>query len=72
MGRRSRYQFCNVFPLFKQSAGLVLTRVGVVALALVATSCGRNPSRAPGVSYQHDTIPKVPWSIHVAKIERAR
>jgi Phosphodiester glycosidase len=39
---------------------------------LVAASCGRNPSSAPGVSYQHDTVPKVPWSIHVAKMNRAR
>ena len=43
-----------------------------MVIALLATSCGRNPASAPGVSYQHDTIPKVPWSIHVAKIDRAR
>ena len=58
-----------MFPFFKQSVGSVVTSV---ALVLLTTSCGRNPASAPGVSYQHDAIPKVPWSIHVAKIERAR
>ena len=61
-----------MFPFFKQSFGSVFTSVGAVAIALVATSCGRNSSSAPGVSYQHETVPKVPWSIHVAKIDRAR
>jgi exopolysaccharide biosynthesis protein len=66
------YQSPNVFPIFKRSGDSVLTWVGVVTLALVATSCERNPAGAPGVSYQHDKIPKVPWSIHVAKVDRTR
>ena len=69
MGQWSSYQFRNVFPIFKRSAGSALTSV---ALVLLATSCGRGPSSAPGVSYQHDTMPKVPWSIHVAKMDRTR
>ena len=72
MGRRSRYQFRNVFPFLQQSVAVVLARTGGIVIVLLAMSCGRNPSSAPGVSYQHDTIPKVPWSIHVAKMDRAR
>lgn len=66
------YESRNVFPYFKQSVGSVSSWAAVFALTLAAASCGRNPAGAPGVSYQHDKVPAVPWSIHVAKIERAR
>ena len=66
------YQFRNVFPIFKRTVGSVSKWAIVFALVLVAASCGRDPANAPGVSYQHDKVPSVPWSIHVAKIERGR
>lgn len=39
-----------------------------------ATSNGTNrpPDRTGGVTYIHDEVPNVPWSIHIVKVERAR
>jgi len=65
-----------LFPMLKIFGAVFLQR-GVVARLIVLTalpvlmvSCGPNP--APGISYQHDKVPSVPWSIHVVKIARSR
>ena len=47
--------------------------VALGALALVLISCGSEaPQAGPGISYHHDKVSKVPWSIHVVKIDRAQ
>src|SRR6266487_4654308 len=44
------------------------------ALLLLLTSCGSEPPQAAetGVSYHHDSVARVPWSIHMVKAERGR
>ncbi len=44
----------------------------LVALMLPASGTNRPPGRSVGVSYQHDEVKEVPWSIHVVKIDRGR
>jgi len=48
--------------------------IAPTALLLLLTSCGSEPPQAAetGISYHHDTVAKVPWSIHVVKVERGR
>ena len=46
-------------------------------LALTAISCGRTTASQPteiepGVAYQNDRITDVPWSVHIAKVDRSR
>ena len=40
----------------------------VAAVPIVMMGCGSKP----GVSYQHDNVSNVPWSIHVVKFDRSR
>lgn len=44
----------------------------LLAATLLVASCGRGPAVGSGVSYQHEKVPAEPWSIHVAKMDRAR
>lgn len=38
-----------------------------------ATSPTNQPAaRGPGITYEHDEVPEVPWSIHIAKVDRSR
>ncbi len=51
--------------------------VAVVALATTLSSCGKPPLTEftplqPGVDYANDQIARVPWSIHVVRIDRTR
>ena len=36
------------------------------------TSTTRSTPRGSGITYAHDEVPDVPWSIHIAKIDRSR
>ncbi len=63
---------------FTMSPGLVPTR-RLLAFALLAScliSCGKPPlpfaALQPGVDYVHDEITRVPWSIHVVRIDRSK
>src|SRR5258705_3590988 len=49
---------------FRQMSGLAL----FVVMSILVIGLGLKP----GVSYQHDTVPKVPWSIHIVKFDRAQ
>ena len=57
-------------PVFRSLGGWLAE----AALALVLTSCGSEPPQAAGtgIAYHHDKVAKVPWSIHVVKVDRAR
>lgn len=48
--------------------------IALAAVSLLLASCSPDSSQAPGsgISYHHDKVDKVPWSIHVVKAERAR
>jgi hypothetical protein len=49
--------------------------VGFLAIGLLVragASDPREPKSEPGVSYSNDRIARVPWSIHVLKIDRSR
>lgn len=39
-------------------------------LILGFTACNRSSTSNPGVTYQHETVTSVPWSVHIAKIDR--
>jgi hypothetical protein len=57
-------------PAFRPlGAGIAST-----AFLLLLTSCGSESPQAAGtgISYHHETVAKVPWSIHVVKVERSR
>ncbi len=40
----------------------------LVALGLI--SCGRSTGPTAGVTYDHQTVAGVPWSVHIAKLDR--
>ena len=46
------------------------------AISLLVVSCGSGSDQpgasGPGIHYHHERVSKVPWSIHVVKIERGR
>ena len=44
------------------------------AISLLLTSCGSESPQGSGtgISYHHDKVSKVPWSIHVVKVARGR
>jgi exopolysaccharide biosynthesis protein len=53
------------------------TRGFVLALLLITASlfagqANRPPDNGPGITYMHDEVPEVPWSIHVVKVARYR
>jgi hypothetical protein len=52
-----------MFPALKLFPFAVIT--------LLLASCGRGPAASSGVTYQHEKVPSEPWSIHIAKIDRA-
>ena len=66
------YQSSIVFPNEKPTVSAIITHAYALGMLLALASCGRNSPSASGVSYQHDEVPAVPWSIHVAKIDRVR
>jgi hypothetical protein len=43
-----------------------------VAAPLFAGQTNRPPENGPGITYMHDEVPEVPWSIHVVKVARYR
>ena len=66
-----------MFPTLKKLFGLVFLERAIVSrlpvltvLPFVFVSCGSNET--PAISYQHDKVSNVPWSIHVVKIARSR
>jgi hypothetical protein len=65
------YQSATVFPSKTATGGIAL-QVGALAAALALASCGRDRTSAPGITYQHEKIPSVPWSIHVVRMDRAQ
>src|SRR5688572_6863746 len=43
------------------------------AQAADTTHSANQPApRGPGITYEHDDVDEVPWSIHVAKVDRSR
>lgn len=42
------------------------------ALALGMAGCDSRQHAGDGITYTHDTVTRVPWSIHVLKIDRSR
>jgi hypothetical protein len=44
----------------------------VMAAPLFAGQTNRPPENGPGITYMHDEVPEVPWSIHVVKVARYR
>jgi hypothetical protein len=46
-----------------------MARLSFLFAALLSFSCA---ATGPGIVYEHDEIPDVPWSIHLVKIERGR
>jgi len=54
---------------------MLLLAVGILALGMRARAVAAEPRAAssePGVSYKNERIARVPWSIHIMKIERGR
>ena len=66
--------------MFRHSARRLLGNCArfLVCLLVIGTPLGR-ASEAPterarvshGLSYQHDEVPDVPWSIHIVKVDRS-
>ena len=52
----------------RNAAGLVLA----VVIALPTASCDSRKTAGSGISYTHDRVSRVPWSIHVLKVDRSR
>jgi hypothetical protein len=46
--------------------------LAVRMLVRAGASDAREPKSEPGVSYKNDRVTRVPWSIHVLKIDRSR
>ena len=44
----------------------------LVAAPAFAHQTNRPPETGPGITYMHDEIPEVPWSVHIVKVSRAR
>ncbi len=47
-------------------------RTGTLLIAVALVCCGCRPPGAVGVTHQHDTVASVPWSVHVAKVDRTQ
>jgi hypothetical protein len=53
------------------AAGLaIFVTMGILVRA--GASDARDPKSEPGVSYKNDRVARVPWSIHVVKVDRSR
>ena len=44
----------------------------LLAAPAFAHQTNRPPETGPGITYMHDEVPEVPWSIHIVKVSRAR
>ena len=44
----------------------------LMAAPVFADHTNRPPETGPGITYMHDEVPEVPWSVHIVKIARAR
>src|SRR5262249_54435731 len=54
------------------SATILAVLLTVRVLVRAGGSGTRDPKPEPGLSYKNDRIARVPWSIHVLKIDRTR
>ena len=44
----------------------------VLAAPVFAGQTNRPPENGPGITYMHDEVPEVPWSVHIVKVARSR
>ena len=66
-------------PSCPRRACVALGGFALVAVALLAASCGKGPATAapeftelaPGLGYANERLTNVPWSIHVVRVDRA-
>src|ERR1041384_6395778 len=54
------------------SRRLALGLAFLLALAWAVPTEAREIKSEPGISYDHDTVEKEPWSIHIIKVDRSR
>ncbi len=57
---------------FQSGARGGLLALLVLAAPLFAGQTNRPPDNGPGITYMHDEVPEVPWSVHIVKIARSR
>jgi hypothetical protein len=76
LSRSKRYELNTLFLLLNKLFGAVSLRYGrasglavFLTMPVMVAGCG---AKAPEVSYQHDEVANVPWSIHVVKFDRSQ
>src|SRR5690349_7152178 len=74
----ARTSLCAMYRFLRWSAVVACSMIGAVACLLFAFH--RNPDQAavslaavePGLTYTNERVARVPWSIHVLKIDRSQ
>jgi exopolysaccharide biosynthesis protein len=62
------------FPL-RPFAAMARLGLGFLSVALISFPCAastNHPPAGPGITYEHNEVPDVPWSIHMVKVDRSR
>ncbi len=57
--------------LVRLRCAFLLWLCGALLPSLCLASTNR-PAHGPGITYEHNEVPDVPWSIHLVKVERGR